>query len=108
MSQITKLFDYDPLTRTKKLFHYDADTDTFTIENQQDVTDLVGDNKTAYNLFDERANWKGDLHKVASIPLTVMYDLKRKGMWFDQDPAAFRRWLNDPDNRFFRTRPGRI
>jgi hypothetical protein len=24
------------------------------------------------------------------------------------DPAAFKRWLNDPDNRFFRTSPGTL
>ena len=39
--------------------------------------------------------------KVASIPLVVWNDLQKKGI--TRDKAAFKRWLNDPDNKFFRT-----
>jgi len=43
---------------------------------------------------------------VASIPLNLYYDLKRQGIV--DDPARFKKWLNDSDNRFFRTRGGRV
>jgi hypothetical protein len=33
-------------------------------------------------------------------------ELKQQGII--DDPKALRRWLNDPDNRYFRTRPGRV
>jgi hypothetical protein len=46
------------------------------------------------------------MHKVASIPMNVYFDLKEKGIL--DDPAALKRWLNDSDNRFFRTKAGRV
>jgi hypothetical protein len=48
----------------------------------------------------------GEWSKVASIPLSVFYDLKQKGIV--DDPAAMKKWLNDSENKFFRTRPGRV
>jgi len=44
--------------------------------------------------------------RVASIPLNVYYDLKRRGI--ADDPKAMKKWLNDPDNRVFRTREGTV
>jgi len=57
--------------------------------------------------------WKEDVleNKIASIPLTVIDTLNQKGIMkgFDVvDQKKFRAWLNDPDNRFFRTRQGKI
>jgi hypothetical protein len=101
-----RLFDVDPLTGTTEYFHYDEEKDAFTIQTQQDVTDLVEHNKGRYNTHDSRAPWKGDLHLVASIPMNVYMELKQQGII--DDPKALRRWLNDPDNRYFRTRPGRV
>jgi len=72
----------------------------------QDVEDVAESNKQSFNQVDERANWQGDMHKVASIPMAIFYDLKRKGIL--DDPAAMKKWLNDSDNRVFRTRPGTV
>ena len=99
-----RLFDEDPATGTKEYFHYDDDSDTFTIETQQDVSGLVDANRQLYN--DSSSNWNGDVHRVASIPMNVYMDLQRRGILDDQ--AAFKRWLNNPDNRYFRTRPGKV
>lgn len=88
------------------MWHYDADKDEAIIENIVDATGVVEDNKAEFNAVDERAGWKGDMHKVASIPMSLYYDLKAKGI--TEDPARMKAWLNDPDNRFFRTRPGRV
>jgi len=41
---------------------------------------------------------------VASIPLSIYYDLKRQGIV--DDPVRLKRWLNDSDNKYFRTRGG--
>ena len=101
----TKLFDYDAATKTTQLYHYDPDRDEFTIETRQDVSGLVEANKAEYNATDERARY-GEWARVASIPLNVYYDLKKQGI-FD-DKAKLKAWLNSPDNRFFRTRPGRV
>lgn len=102
----SKLFDFDPITGVKKMWHYDADKDEAIIENIVDVSDVIEQNKAAYNQMDGKANWKGDMHHVAQIPMTVLYDLKVKGI--ADDPARMKAWLNDPENRFFRTRPGTV
>ena len=102
----SKLFDYDPVTGVKKMWHYDAEKDEGIIENVIDATDVVEENKASFNQYDEKSNWKGDMHKVASIPMTLFYDLKKQGII--DDPARLKAWLNNPDNRFFRTRPGRV
>lgn len=102
----------DPLTRTKTIFHNlnPAKGDEFVIEDRQDVTELVDTNKRLYNSFDERSKFgKGAFHRVASIPLNVFFDLWKQGRFrgakLSHDDA---RWLDDPDNRFFRTRPGKM
>ena len=101
---MSRLFDESPDLGLKRYWHYDADTDTATIETRQEVTDLVENNKADFNAA--ASGWKGEMHKVASIPMNVYFDLKEKGIL--DDPAALKRWLNDPDNRFFRTKPGRV
>ena len=102
----SKLFDFDPITGTKKMWHYDADKDEAVIETIFDINAIGEDNKAKYNSFDERANWNGDMHHVASIPMSLFYKLKAEGKLDDQ--AYMKRFLNDPDNRVFRTRPGDV
>lgn len=100
----SRTLDSDPIMGITRIHHYDPATDQSHIETRQDVTELTELTKHAFNSKDERANWKGDVHHVASIPMTVFMELKRKGIVDDE--AAFKRWLNDRDNRVFRTRPG--
>jgi hypothetical protein len=81
------------------------------IQTSQDVTDIVEQNKKEYN--ENNGSWGGELfdNKIASIPMTVIDDLNKKGImkgFHVVDQKKFRLWLNDPDNRFFRTRQGRI
>lgn len=109
----TRLFSRDEGTGITRWFHYDHTTDDVTIETVQDVTGIVEGNKAEYASIDERARWKDGLgNRVATIPLSVLSDLQRKGIYNHgtgvADQKAMTRWLNDPDNRFFRTRPGRI
>lgn len=40
------------------------------------------------------------LRPVAFIPMAVVEEMMRSGAW--NDPAAIRRWLEDPQNRCFR------
>jgi hypothetical protein len=102
----TKLFDINTETGTRKMWHYDAEKDEATIETIIDATQIVSDNKDRFNSFDEKANWKGDMHHVASIPMALFYQMKAEGKLDDQ--AYMKRWLNSPENRFFRTRPGKV
>lgn len=95
----------DPITKTSTVFH-EVEEGKFTIETVQDVEPTAVSNRLKRNYFDERAGWKGDMHHVASIPNVVLWDLQRKGILDDEKALA--RWLNDPDNRWCRTRPGRV
>ena len=101
---VTVRFDEDPLTLKRTLWH--EDQDGLTIVPQQNVEPILEANKRLHNSVDERARWKGSWHRVASIPMPLYMELERRGI--TKDPKAFARWLNDRDNRFFRTRPGRV
>lgn len=102
-----RILDNDPVTRRRLDFHWFPDG-TWGVNTVQDVTDAVEANKADHAAHPGKApqQWKGDLHRVASIPLTVWEDLKRSGI--ADDPEALKRWLDDRDNLVFRTRPGRL
>ena len=101
-----KILDYDPITKTTQWFHYDESTNQYGLETEQDVTHIVQANKRQFNQVDERANWKGDQHHVASIPMSVYHQLAKISNNF-KDQKVIKKWLNDPDNKVFRTRPGK-
>ncbi|WP_043285644.1 hypothetical protein [Paraburkholderia oxyphila] len=103
---ITKHFESVPEFGIERIWHYDETNDTATIENRQNHDPLLEHTKGQYNAVDERARWGDGMHKVASIPIIIYQELKMKGII--DDPVAFKKWLNDPENRFFRTRPGKV
>lgn len=83
------------------------------IQTVQDVSALVERNKQEFNSYDERAKWSDELYgnKVASIPFTAIDDLNKQGImrgFHVIDHARFAMFLNNPDNRAWRTRPGVI
>jgi len=53
--------------------------------------------------------YKGDSqfsHRVARIPLILVEQMMREGVWGDQD--RIREWLNNPENEPFRTTKGKV
>jgi hypothetical protein len=104
------VIESDPISKISTIFHPTADGDKYIIEERQDAEDVVEANKYLYNQFDQRATFKGDgLHRVANIPLVVLMDCYKKGLFrgatlTKEDKA----WLNDKDNQYFRTRPGSL
>jgi len=81
------------------------------IETKQDITAILEQNQKEFNSYDERARWSDHLfgNKVASIPMTVIDDLNAKGImrgFAVLDEKRFKAWLNERDNRVFRTRTG--
>lgn len=103
------LFDRDPLTGETQWYVPDEETNTFTIHTEQDVTDIVEANRTHFNQFNSVRDGYGEnigaSTKVATIPVNLYYELRKR---FGYDKAAWKRWLNDPDNAAFRTRPGTV
>ena len=99
-----RLFSHDPVTGLTRWWRHNPLDDTAYIETVQDVTDTLDANKAQYN--DAERGWKGDMHKIADIPMPVYFDLKQRGILDDQERMAA--WLNDPDNLHFRTKPGKV
>lgn len=100
----TRLFNTIPEFGIVEKWHYDEATDTAHIESVQDVESVLELNRSEFNATDERARYRDGAHPVARIPLVVLQELRKQGI--ADDPARMRKWLNDPENRYFRTRPG--
>lgn len=100
-----RTLEMDPIMQIVRSYHEQPSDGTTTIATSQDVTQIIEDAKANYNRFDSHAPW-GEMEHVAFLPSSIMFDLRKKGIL--DDPVAFKRWLNDPDNRMFRTRPGRV
>jgi hypothetical protein len=99
-----KFVEYDPLTGVTNYFHA-LGNGQYVSEDVVDVAPTKDVNTRLFNDADKR--WKHDANNhIASIPLPIYFDLKRKGIVADR--KAFLKWLSDPDNRVFRTRPGNI
>lgn len=98
-----KVLSHDPSTGITRFFHWDDHKDDFIIQTRQDCAPIVESNKTAINEAPSR--W-GEMTRIASIPVSIYFDLKKKGIVDDE--TAFKRWLNDPDQRFFRTKAGYV
>lgn len=91
---------------------YEEKEDKLIIERVQDVEPIIEANKRAFNDAPETGRYSGDMHHVAQIPMVVIEDYcKKKGLDFHTfmaDKKEWKRFLNDPDHRAFRTRPGRV
>lgn len=97
-------FSYDPLTGITTIFHGDDHGEGFHLQRIQDERSFVDHMKRLKNCADERQNWKGDMHRVASIPNIILEQHPE----LRTDPDALKKFLNDPDNAVFRSRPGQI
>ena len=98
-----RLLNRDPLFNVVEYFIADDDGG-FTIETHQTNIDAVLDRNRA-DLNDASGGW-GDGKLVARIPMEVYVDWKAKG-WMD-DQKKLKALLDDPDNAFMRTWPGRL
>ena len=86
-------------------------TYTTTVENDgtmvaralQDVEPILDLNK---HKRDEFRRYDGEFHQAASIPNVIVDQLMKNGIW--HDPKRLKDWLNDPDNKAFRTSKGKI
>jgi hypothetical protein len=91
---------------------FSDDGDKLIIKQEQNITDIIEANKADYNATDSKAGWGDTLNnRVARIPLTVFAELEKQGItrgFTIIDMKRFKDWLNNPDNRVFRTRAGRI
>ena len=103
-----------PLTENKaagkKTYMHFSGDETHVVTEQK-VDHILEQNKRQAN------DWKyGNLlgntqrhqQKVAEIPAALYYDLVNKLGAPKHNMAAWKRWLNNPENRFFRTTGGSV
>ena len=104
-----RLLDHDAQSGLTEWYHYDPDTEGFVIETTQDIEGIIELNKAVVN---DNNGWKGDLHHVAHIPLSILMQLAQQGILTVAgqilDEKKYRAWLNDPSNSAFRVKRGRI
>lgn len=105
--------DHDNGWGMRERVYFDADR--IVTETVQDFRPTAERNKFEYNHYDGTSKskaWRKDMVHVARVPLVVLEELVKQGIltrgYKIRDDARFDNWLNDPDNRMFRTLPGRV
>ena len=85
------------------------------IETKVDLSQIIEINKQKFNKRSEKTNWGSDVldprNHIATIPDIIIDELNKKGVMRGYaviDKEAFRRFLNDPDNKVWRTRGGNV
>lgn len=100
------LFDHDFHTGRTVWHMYDGEKDVYRVDYPVDAT--VAENKAIRNEADRA--WKGDYHRIASIPLGVLFN-EQTGLAEasrQHDDKYLSKWLNDSDNRAWRTKDGNV
>ena len=78
------------------------------ISRSQDVTEIIRQNLAEQNAQKCGFQKAPTFRKVASIPVAVVDIAAAQGLDILNDPDAMRKFLNDPDNRAFRTTLERV
>ena len=92
-------------------FHSNADETEFTINTYQDCEPILEENKKAFNNYGSKltSGKSSEGVRVASIPLNVWNQwMQETNGEIQRDHNLMKRYLNDPDNKYFRTTPTRI
>lgn len=98
------LFDYDVKSgRQVWVLHNDDGSTTFRTDYP--VQPTIDINTAQRNM--SQSGWKGDYHHVASVPANVFYDQLATASMED-DKKYLSKWLNDSDNRAWRTKDGTV
>jgi hypothetical protein len=83
--------------------------DQVILTTKQDVSEIVEANKQQVNAATKKVD--NVMTHIARIPDTVIDVLNKMGImrgFMVTDEKRFKAWLNDPDNRVWRTYPGSV
>lgn len=102
-----ELIDWDAVTGRTVWRTYDERGRT-VLRTDTPVAATIEENTVARN--SASAGWKGDYHRIASVPMQLLYDenLGLNKAVQQGDDAYLKRWLNDSDNRAWRTKEGHV
>lgn len=88
----------------------DNEDGTATILEKQDCDGILERNKALYT-HDDGYTPSRDMRRVASIPMTLVYEWLEKEGWNAFDPHhadKLKQKLNSPEYLYLRTAPGRL
>lgn len=86
---MSRYFDYDPITGLSEI--QDWDGERVTVHQYEDVEPLIEQNKRSQQLGLADSGIKKGLFLYARIPMTVVLELKKKGLdVFDKNVSARR------------------
>lgn len=98
------LFDYDFATGRQVWHMNDGERDIYRTDYR--VDDVIDVNQEQRNM--SATGWAGDWHHVASVPLNVAFDSGLTRAHAEGDDRFVSRFLNDSQNRAWRTKDGQV
>lgn len=98
------LHDYDVVTG-RQVWSLVNEDGSVTFRTDYPVEPTIDINTAQRNLAQD--NWKGDYHHIASVPLNIYHDQLAAASQ-QGDDAFISKWLNDSDNRAWRTKNGTV
>lgn len=98
------LVDHDPATGRTVWSYFDGEKDIYRIDYPVEQT--IKENAEAR--ASAPSNWKGEYHRIASIPLNIVHDSGFSEAITQQDDKWLSNWLNSSDNRAWRTKEGKV
>ena len=109
MSDTTLMLDTEPLTGRVRRFHILPD-DRFAVESRVDVEPVIEQNKDLARLQPTR--WKDKYFFLERLTMEIYMALRKtwreQGLSKEERQQALKRFLNDPDNKLFRVKAGKL
>jgi hypothetical protein len=99
-----RLFSHDPQTGETVWVMFDGEKTVVRTDTPIDAT--IEANQQARHEVGKFS--KGDYNRVASIPSHLLHTTGFQEAFMQDDKKWLSRFLNDPDNRAFRTTEGRV
>tara|TARA_R100000700_G_scaffold17295_1_gene23870 strand:- start:353 stop:694 length:342 start_codon:yes stop_codon:yes gene_type:complete len=99
----------DPISKKETYMKWDGDDATVITEQKVDhIIKSAQAQNAEYKKGSMIGHTQRHQQKVAEIPTTLYFDLIKKLGDPKHNAKAWKRWLNDPDNRLFRTGGGNV
>ena len=105
-----RLVQKDAVTGKETWAHFDEDG-KMIFESSQNVDAILSNNRderNEYRFGSLQGNTQRHQQKVAEIPTALYHQLIQELGQPKDNPKGWKKWLNDYDNRFFRTSGGRV
>ena len=105
-----KLVQKDAVTGKETLAHFD-ESGKIIFESSQDVSSLLSRNAAERNEYRSNSligDTQRHQQKVAEIPTALYHQLIQELGQPKDNPTGWKKWLNEYDNRFFRTSGGTV